>query len=294
MPISLADGWNQVQFNLSDFTTRAYNRTFIEVVSLRINANIRLKRIYFAQKLINDDDLPAEYRLFYPLQRKKVQRKCNKHVMLSDENVPPQYEIDELYYLYNTPNREEMKKPCKKRPTFVDFADIVESVALDHASSQHSQEVLQKLKSSARTSQELLKKLSEEPIKTSAETLLESQLETKSQNSGQEAQGLAGSSRKSRTSEKITSNTQVSQSQQFKSTLQNSPQGRQGSARSTQYADNASKNIRGSQRMSQKMTRIESRDSQRSALKTRGESDELQQVYRTASSQSNDSVTNIS
>ncbi|XP_063626413.1 cilia- and flagella-associated protein 20-like [Cydia splendana] len=70
MPISLADGWNQIQFNLSEFTRRAYNKSFVEVQNIKVNANIRLRRIYFADRLTPDEDLPAEYRIFLPLPSK--------------------------------------------------------------------------------------------------------------------------------------------------------------------------------------------------------------------------------
>ncbi|XP_063366812.1 uncharacterized protein LOC134655291 [Cydia amplana] len=74
MPIGLADGWNQIQFNLSEFTRRAYNKSFVEVQRIKVNANIRLRRIYFADRLTPDEDLPAEYRIFLPLPniRKKA------------------------------------------------------------------------------------------------------------------------------------------------------------------------------------------------------------------------------
>ncbi|XP_061720664.1 uncharacterized protein LOC133527601 [Cydia pomonella] len=70
MPIGLADGWNQIQFNLSEFTRRAYNKAFVEVQKIKVNANIRLRRIYFAEKLTPEEDLPAEYRIFLPLPSK--------------------------------------------------------------------------------------------------------------------------------------------------------------------------------------------------------------------------------
>ncbi|XP_035435008.2 uncharacterized protein LOC118265861 [Spodoptera frugiperda] len=68
MPIGLSEGWNQIQFNLAEFTRRAYKKQFIEVQKVKINANIRLRRIYFAERLIPEDQLPAEYKLFFPLK----------------------------------------------------------------------------------------------------------------------------------------------------------------------------------------------------------------------------------
>ncbi|VVD05525.1 unnamed protein product [Leptidea sinapis] len=74
MPIGLSDGWNQIQFNLAEFTRRAYKKQFTEVVRLQINANIRIRRIYFAEKLIPDDELPPEYKLYFPLGSKKEKK----------------------------------------------------------------------------------------------------------------------------------------------------------------------------------------------------------------------------
>ncbi|KOB76829.1 Uncharacterized protein OBRU01_05049, partial [Operophtera brumata] len=70
MPIGLSDGWNQIQFNLAEFTRRAYKKQFIEVQKLKINANIRLRRIYFTERLIPEDELPPEYKLYFPLASK--------------------------------------------------------------------------------------------------------------------------------------------------------------------------------------------------------------------------------
>ncbi|CAK1552941.1 unnamed protein product [Leptosia nina] len=78
MPIGLSDGWNQIQFNLAEFTRRAYKKQFVEVQKLKINANIRLRRVYFTERLIPEDELPAEYKLFFPLASKKKQGKENK------------------------------------------------------------------------------------------------------------------------------------------------------------------------------------------------------------------------
>merc|ERR1712032_1739208 len=39
MPMRLDDGWNQIQFNLSDFTRRAYGTNYIETLKVQIHAN---------------------------------------------------------------------------------------------------------------------------------------------------------------------------------------------------------------------------------------------------------------
>lgn len=79
MPLQLSNGWNQIQFNLAEFTKRAYNKQFVEVQKIRINANIRIRRIYCAERLMSEEELPPEYKLYFPLPlNKKVKGKENK------------------------------------------------------------------------------------------------------------------------------------------------------------------------------------------------------------------------
>lgn len=88
MPITLNDGWNQIQFNLAEFTKRSYKMQFIEVSKLRINANIRLRRVYFTETLLPDDQLPPNYRLYIPLASKNaIKAKADK--VKGKENIKP-------------------------------------------------------------------------------------------------------------------------------------------------------------------------------------------------------------
>lgn len=95
MPIDLSDGWNQIQFNLFEFTRRAYNKQFVEVQNLKINCNIRLRRIYFTDRLVPDEELPPEYKIFFPFPTKSkkyqpsLMPKENKDVDGDKENVKP-------------------------------------------------------------------------------------------------------------------------------------------------------------------------------------------------------------
>ena len=36
MPMRLDDGWNQIQFNLADFTRRAYGTNYIETLRIEV------------------------------------------------------------------------------------------------------------------------------------------------------------------------------------------------------------------------------------------------------------------
>lgn len=40
MPMRLDDGWNQIQFNLSDFTRRAYGTNYIETLRVQVSVLI--------------------------------------------------------------------------------------------------------------------------------------------------------------------------------------------------------------------------------------------------------------
>uniref|UniRef100_A0A8B9G7D9 CFA20 domain-containing protein n=1 Tax=Amazona collaria TaxID=241587 RepID=A0A8B9G7D9_9PSIT len=57
MPMRLDDGWNQIQFNLSDFMRRAYRTSCIKTLRVQIHANCQ-------------DELPAEFKLYLPVQNK--------------------------------------------------------------------------------------------------------------------------------------------------------------------------------------------------------------------------------
>merc|ERR550539_1256632 len=74
MPMRLDDGWNQIQFNLSDFTRRAYGTNYIETLRVQIHANCRIRRVYFSDRLYSEDELPAEFKLYLPVQQKQQQQ----------------------------------------------------------------------------------------------------------------------------------------------------------------------------------------------------------------------------
>ena len=67
-------GWNQIQFNLSDFTRRAYGSNYIETLRVSIHANCRIRRIYFSDRLYSEEELPPEFKLFLPIQKQQWER----------------------------------------------------------------------------------------------------------------------------------------------------------------------------------------------------------------------------
>lgn len=78
MPIGLSGGWNQIQFNLSDFTRRAYGTQYLETLRVQVHANARLRRIYFSDRLYTEEELPQEYKLYLPLEGKPKKGKLLK------------------------------------------------------------------------------------------------------------------------------------------------------------------------------------------------------------------------
>uniref|UniRef100_A0A1B6CGA1 CFA20 domain-containing protein n=2 Tax=Clastoptera arizonana TaxID=38151 RepID=A0A1B6CGA1_9HEMI len=64
MPIGLTEGWNLVNINLPSFTRRAYGTNYLETVKIQIHANCRVRRIYFADRLYSDNELPSAYRMY--------------------------------------------------------------------------------------------------------------------------------------------------------------------------------------------------------------------------------------
>lgn len=111
MPICLADGWNQIQFNLADFTSRAYSKRFAEVQKIKINANIGIRRIYFAERLMADHELPTEYKLYLPIsgRPKKTMASANgaaKENVVTDSSKATAEETPQVAATIITPPKE--------------------------------------------------------------------------------------------------------------------------------------------------------------------------------------------
>lgn len=68
MPLRLETGWNHININLADITRRAYGTNYVETSRVTVNANCRLRRIYFADRQYSDEELPAEFKLYLPVQ----------------------------------------------------------------------------------------------------------------------------------------------------------------------------------------------------------------------------------
>ena len=77
--MKLDEGWNQIQFNLSDFTRRAYGTNYIETLRISIHANCRIRRVYFSERLYNEEDLPDDFKLFAPKRMGSQNHLVNTH-----------------------------------------------------------------------------------------------------------------------------------------------------------------------------------------------------------------------
>ncbi|KAI8089537.1 Cilia/flagella-associated protein 20/WDR90/C3orf67 [Halteromyces radiatus] len=69
MPLRLEPGWNQMVMDLPDLVKRAYATTYLETARVTVHANCRLRRIYFADRLCSEDELPPEFKLFLPVDK---------------------------------------------------------------------------------------------------------------------------------------------------------------------------------------------------------------------------------
>ena len=57
--------WNNVCIPLDEYTKLAYGSIYQETVSIQIHSHCYLKRVYFSEKQMNEDDeLPEEFRLY--------------------------------------------------------------------------------------------------------------------------------------------------------------------------------------------------------------------------------------
>ncbi|KAI9472104.1 MAG: flagellar associated protein [Benjaminiella poitrasii] len=69
MPMRLDPGWNQIILNLSDYVKKAYGTNYSETARVTVHANCRIRRIYFTDRIYSEDELPAEFKLFLPIDK---------------------------------------------------------------------------------------------------------------------------------------------------------------------------------------------------------------------------------
>lgn len=57
-----------IQFDMVDFCKKIYNTTYKETLCVKVNANCRVRRIYFSDRLYGEEELKYEFRFFLPIQ----------------------------------------------------------------------------------------------------------------------------------------------------------------------------------------------------------------------------------
>lgn len=72
LPLRLESGWNKIEIDLADFTRRTHRKEYVETVRIRVNANVRLRRIYFSDRFYTEDEKPDEYRLNGKVGKKSI------------------------------------------------------------------------------------------------------------------------------------------------------------------------------------------------------------------------------
>ncbi|KAJ1081970.1 hypothetical protein NDU88_002142 [Pleurodeles waltl] len=93
MPMRLDDGWNQIQFNLSDFTRRAYGTNFIETLRVQCpkvkfanQAKSVIELLYtlftkksFCESLVTDNGMQLKYHIKH-INTTLYDPQCNRQV----------------------------------------------------------------------------------------------------------------------------------------------------------------------------------------------------------------------
>ncbi|GFT61605.1 cilia- and flagella-associated protein 20, partial [Nephila pilipes] len=63
----LNDGWNIIKLDLADITRTAFGLKYVETLRVKIHANLRVRGIYFCERLYSDDELPNDFKLPIPV-----------------------------------------------------------------------------------------------------------------------------------------------------------------------------------------------------------------------------------
>ena len=114
IPMKLDEGWNQIHFNLTDFTRRAYGTNYLETLRVQIHANCRIRRIYFTDQLLSSKSIPDEYRAFSNANDDNAEEQYQNQ-MPNDPNAQMQGEGEEQYQAeYHEENQEEQLNIMKK------------------------------------------------------------------------------------------------------------------------------------------------------------------------------------
>lgn len=80
IPLILEDGWNQITFPLQEFSMRSFGTNHVETLRIQIYANCRLRRIFFSNKVCQEQELPIDIRLYQMFYPKRAIQKNTKEI----------------------------------------------------------------------------------------------------------------------------------------------------------------------------------------------------------------------
>lgn len=83
LPMKLEDGWNQVSIDLEDFCKKAFGTNYKETKRVQVNANCRIRRIYFTEFPVNSKKIPPEYKVFAAVEE-DTNDKATKDVVIEE------------------------------------------------------------------------------------------------------------------------------------------------------------------------------------------------------------------
>jgi hypothetical protein len=61
--MKLETEWNLVVLNLTELTKEAFGTEYAETLKVQVNANCRLRRIFFSDMPYTNEQLPEDYKL---------------------------------------------------------------------------------------------------------------------------------------------------------------------------------------------------------------------------------------
>jgi hypothetical protein len=64
VPLVLTPGWNSIQLDLPKILHQAYGTQLVEFSGIVVHANTRIRRIFLAEKLGSEENLPAELKMY--------------------------------------------------------------------------------------------------------------------------------------------------------------------------------------------------------------------------------------
>lgn len=74
LPLHLDCGWNQLQLDLAELMHTCYNARYAHAIRVQLHASCRVRRIYFAEQMFSEAQLPVEFRLFKRLSKEQKQQ----------------------------------------------------------------------------------------------------------------------------------------------------------------------------------------------------------------------------